>query len=659
MKRTIRAIIAVLFTLIIVFSAISICQGLGRRLKVDVTEEKIYTLSNGTRAIIGKLNQPIRLKLYYARTAAMKAPDQIRFFNNYYEFVKALLEEYVTAAKGMVKLEIIDPRPFSDEEVEALRYGLKKFPITEEESFFFGLVVQTQFGVDKSIPFFSPDRQNFIEYDISYLIDNAITRQKKTIGILSSVAVMGDNISGYMAQMMRMQGQQPRPPWTIVEQLCQQYEVKHIPAEANDINDVDILLVIHPKYLEQRTLFAIDQFIVRGGRTIICLDPYSFADQPNPALSQMSTVSQGSQLKTLLNTWGLEMPDNTFAGDRDLAVKTQMNADQRAEKLIGFLDLVPPGCFNRDSVVTANLNRVRFLFAGVLKETPSAGDVNAQPRIERIPLVTTTQKGNSFTVSSQFELQILDSASLMNSFTEGAKPVVMGYMLTGRFKSSFPDGIEVAVKSEDPQDPNKTITTKRRLAGLAEAPQDCAVIVFSDVDFISDLPGLAYQNTIFGKLVASDNSALLMNAIDELGGSNELISIRSRGGVRRPFTLVDEIEAKAEAETAEQVARLNAEITGFEQELRTLLTSTNEEQKQIIGSTIAAKTRDLEMKKLNARRQLRKVNMIRRERIEHLGNTLRSFNMLIAPVVILMVAVVLGVRRSVMKRHYISHASDA
>jgi len=659
MNRTIRAIIAVLFILIIVFSAISICQNIGRRLKLDVTEQKIYTLSNGTKTIVGKLNQPLRLKLYYAKTAAMKAPDQIKFFNNYYEFVKALLEEYVAAAKGMITLEIIDPRPFSDEEVEATRYGLRKFPITEEESFFFGLVVQTQFGVEKSIPFFSPDRQNFIEYDISYLIDNAITRQKKTIGVLSSAGVMGDDVSGYMAQMMRMQGQQPRPAWTIIEQLRQQYEVKSIPAEVNEINDIDILLVIQPKNLVQRTLFAIDQFILRGGRTIVCIDPYSFADQPNPALAQMGTVSQSSQLKTLLNAWGLEMPENTFAGDRDLAVKTQMNAEQRAEKLIGFLDLVPPGCFNRDNVVTAQLNRVRMLFAGVLKETASPNDVNEQPLIERIPLITTTGKGNSFAVSSQFELQMLDAASMMESFVPGGKPVVMGYLLTGRFKSSFPEGIEVSVKSEDPEDPNKTLITKTRVTGITESPQDCAVIVFSDVDFISDLPGLAYQNTIFGKLVVGDNSALLMNAIDELGGSSELISIRSRGSIRKPFVRVDEIEAKAEAETAEQVARLNTEIAGFEQELRTLLTTTKEEQKQIIGSTIVQKTRDLEIKKLNARRQLRKVNMMRRERIEHLGNTLRNFNMLIAPAVILAVAIVLGVRRSVMKRHYISHASDA
>lgn len=657
MNRTIRAITGIIFVLVIAFSAISICQNTGGRIKIDATEQKLYTLSDGSKAILGKLNQPIKLKLYYARTAAMKAPDQIKYFNNYYEYVKALLEEYVAAAKGMVALEIIDPRPFSDDEVEASRHGLRRFPITEEEAFCFGLVVQTQFGVEKSIPFFSPDRQNFVEYDISDLIDSAVTRQKQRIGVLSSLPVMGQDVSGYMAQMMRMQGQQPEPPWTIIEHLRQQYEAQSVPADTEDINDVDILLVIHPKDLPEKTLFAIDQFILKGGRTIICVDPHCFADTPNPAMSPMGTQSQGSQLDRLLRTWGLEIPQNTFAGDRQMALRAALTASSRPETVIGFLNLTPPENFNPDSVITAELNSVRVLFAGVLNETLPAADANSGTPgdIERIPLLTTTNRGNSFTISSPFEITMMDAGQLMAKFIDGTEPVVMGYMLTGRFKSTFPDGIELDAESSE--DANDAEPKTRHITGLSEASEDCAVIVFSDVDFISDM--MAYQNTIFGKTVVADNSSLLMNAIDELSGSNELISIRSRGNFRRPFTVVDEIEAEAEAETAEEVAKLNTEIDRFESELRQLLTSTKEEERQIIGSSIVQRTRELELQKLKARQQLREVRVKRRERIEHLGNWLRAFNMLMAPAVILMFAIVLGIRRSVTKRHYISHASDA
>ncbi len=258
MNRLLRAVIGTCFVLIIVFSAISVCQDIGSSWKVDVTNQKLYTLSKGTKSILAKLNQPITAKLFYARTAALKGPDQIQYFNNYYEYVKSLLEEYVSVSNGMVKLDVIDPRPFSDEEEQAIQFGLKQYRVSEDESFFFGLVLQTQFGVEKTIPFFSPDRQNFVEYDISYLIDSAITRKKDKIGILSSLPVMGD--SEYMAMVKQQQRQQPQQPWTFVSHLRQKYEVTEIPTDVNDINDIDILLVVHPKNLPQQTLFAIDQY---------------------------------------------------------------------------------------------------------------------------------------------------------------------------------------------------------------------------------------------------------------------------------------------------------------------------------------------------------------------------------------------------------------
>ncbi len=684
-NRTIRAIIGTILVLVITFSGVSICQNLGRSLKVDITGQRIYSLSSGTKAILAKLHQPIRVKLYYAKTAALEAPDQIRFFNNYYEFVKALLQEYVAHSKGIVELEVIDPRPFSEEEVDALRYGLRRFPITQEENFFFGLVVQTQFGVEKVIPFFSPDRQSFVEYDISQLIDSAITRQKTKVGVMSSLPVMGEDVSGYMAQMMRMQGKQPRPPWVLVEQLRSKYEVTQVPTDVNDINDVndiDILLVIHPKDLPERTLFAIDQFVLKGGRTIVCIDPHCVADQPDRMQMQMGRQpAQNSNLAPLLSTWGLEMPDNTFAGDRILALKAPIGG-QRPETIIGFLGLLPElaeqfkpqgwrGCYNTDNVITASLNEVRVLFAGVLREAvdsnePAEPAEAAAGRIQRTPLLMTTTTGNGWKIGGPYELMFPDAERLMSKFVEGTEPVVMGYLLTGRFKSSFPDGIEVEVESADDeseesadkaQDPNKPKQTKKRIEGLKQATQDGAVVVFSDVDFISDM--LAYQPTFFGNVIVGDNSALLLNAIDDLVGSSDLISIRSRGNFQRPFARVDAIEQQAEKETAEEVAKLNAEIAGFTSELQKILTSANEDEAEVVGSSIVNKQREIELKKREAQRQLRQVRMTRRERIEHLGNRLRDFNMLAAPTVILAIAVVLGIRRSVRKRHYISHASDA
>jgi len=661
MNRTIRAILGASFVLVIVFSAISIFQNIGKPLKLDITEQRLFTLSDGTKAILTKLNQPIRAKLYYAKTAALKGPDQIRFFNSYYEFVKALLEEYVAASNGMVELQEIDPRPFTDDEEQALRYGLRRFPITEEESFFFGLVVQTQFGVEKSIPFFSPDRQNFIEYDISYLIDTAVTRQKKKIGILSSLPVMGDDVTGYMAQMMMRQGQRPKPAWTFVEHLRKQYEVETVATDVNDINDIDILLVIHPKNLPEQTLFAIDQYVLKGGRTIVCVDPYCFSDRPPQQMGMQMQMQHdsSSNLNTLTKTWGLEMPDKTFAGDRALASLANIRANQRPERIIGYLDLKPEkNCFSKDNVITAELNQVRILFSGVLNEVAEPNQAKEDNiKIERAPLITTTNRGGTFTISNSYELMFLDGESLMKKFSDGTEPVTMGYLITGRLKSSFPNGIEVESESPDPNDPNETVTTTKHITGLKEAQQDCVVAVFSDVDFISD--NMAYQNSFFGKIVVGDNATLMLNAIDDLSGSSELVSIRSRGNYKRPFTAVDEIKRRAEAETAEEVEKINMQIAGFQNELNSILSSAKEGQEEVIGSSIVQKKQQVELKIHQAQRQLRQVKMTRREKIEHLGNRLRQANMLAAPVVILIIAIVLGVRRGIRKRHYISHASDA
>ena len=679
MNRTMRAIIGAILILIIVFSGISISQSLGSRLKVDATEEGLYTLSKGTRAILSKLNQPLKARLFYAKTAAMKAPDQIRYFNNYYEFVKALLEEYVAASHGMVTLEVIDPRAFSQEEEQAMRYGLQRFPITQEESFFFGLVVQTQFGVEKVIPFFSPDRHNFVEYDISYLIDTAVTKQKKRIGVMSSLPVMGQETSDYMARMMQMQGQQPEPPWTIVEQLKGKYEVTTVPTDVNDINNIDILLVVHPKDLPEKTQFAIDQFVLKGGRTIVCVDPFCIVDRPQRNPMQFSQQDQGSNLDRLMRTWGLEMPKNTFAGDRALAKEAAITRNQRPEKIIGYLDLTPE-CFNKDSAITTSLNQVRVLFAGILKEVDpkAAGDKPADPnkpqeakadesgQVQRTPLVMTTAKGNAWKVGSQFELMFPDPAKLMSSFSDGAQPVRMGYLVTGRLKSSFPQGIEVEVpaKDTDPnaksEDPNKPKMAKKHITGLTEAKEDCAVVVFSDVDFISDM--LAYSPTFFGaKAIVGDNSAMLLNAVEDLSGSGDLISIRSRGNYKRPFVVVDKIEQDAEQETQAEVEVINAQIEGFNQKLQALVASSakDDKQQELLGSTIVQQKRDLELKIREAQRQLREIKAKRRARTDELGNTLEVLNMAAVPSVVMIAAVVLGVWRSVRRRHYISHASDA
>ena len=500
----------------------------------------------------------------------------------------------------------------------------------------------------KTIPFFAPDRQNFVEYDISYLVDTAIAKQKKRVGVLSSLPVMGDDVTGYMAQMMQMQGQKPKAPWTIIEQLRGKYDVAKVEADVNEIKDVDILVIIHPKQLKDQTLFAIDQYVLRGGRVIVLEDTHCISDRPEQSQMQYQQMPvTNSELNRLTMAWGIEMPENTFAGDRDLAIVASLTANASPEKIIAFLGL-KSDCFNKDTVVTSNLNDVRMLFAGVLRPV---SDPNIGTKLT--PIIHTTNRGNSWSVSSPYELMMPDAAGWMRKFVDGTSAVNMGYLITGRFKSAFPGGIEVEQASSDPNKPAE----KKKVTGLTQASGDCAVIVISDVDFVSDI--LAYQQTFFGSQVVGDNSTLLVNAIDDLAGSNELIAIRSRGNFQRPFTKVDAIESEAEKASSEEESRINAKIEGFQQELNKIASSAKEGDEELIGKSILEKKNKVELEIRAAQGELRMVKANKNKKIEQLGNSLRNFNMLVAPSAILIIAIVLGIRRNVRRRHYISHASDS
>lgn len=655
MNRTLRAILGIFFIGVIAVGLISITQNLGKQARVDITERKLYTLSEGTKNILADLQQPITLKLFYTKTAAMKATDQIRFFNNYFTYVKALLEEYKAQAKGNVILEVIDPRPYSEDELAAIRYGLQRFNITEDESFFFGLVVQTQFGVTKTIDFFTPDRQQFVEYDISYLIDTSITRQKTRLGVLSSLPVMGD--SEYMLRMMQMQGQQGKRKWGIISHLEKQYEVSSVPIDASEIVDIDLLLVMHPKELSEQTLFAIDQFVLNGGRAVVCIDPHCIADTPDMQ-QRMSGVphSSSSNMPQLLNAWGLDMPAVTFAGDRSLAVIGAANPNQRPEKILPFLKLIPDlNTFNPDHPITANLGEVTKVFPGVLN---TLEEDDEQSGLDYVPLLMTTDKGNSWTVQNEYELMSPNYGVFMRRFRDGSESVVMGYLLTGRFKSAFPDGIEVTDESNPEEAEEDAETKMKTLTGLTESSEPGAVAIFADVDFLGDM--VAYQRTFFGLATVGDNSTLLLNTLENMSGSERLISIRSRGSYERPFTVVKQIEQDAEEETLEETRAIEAKIKDFEQQLNEKLQSLQDDNKgQLINQTILDEKKRIELELRNEEKHLRDIKMQKRERVERLKEQMRFYCTIPGPIFVLLIAVGLGIYRSVKRKRYISHASDA
>ena len=259
----------------------------------------------------------------------------------------------------------------------------------------------------------------------------------------------------------------------------------------------------------------------------------------------------------------------------------------------------------------------------------------------------------------------------MTYFRDGSEPVVMSYLITGRFKSAFPDGIDVPDESDesdqdkpdneketDDETTEKKEATKKR-AGLTEASTDCAVIIIADVDFISDFDDVAYRGTIFGKAIVSNNSDLLLNAIEYLEGSIDLIGIRSRGNFQRPFVVVEEIRAQAEEDTAQEIARRNAEIEALRRELEKIVASAKKGEESIVAASVEEKRREAALKIRKAERELHDIRRKRFDKIEQLGNTLQNLNTWVAPAGTLLIAIFLSIRRSLLRRRYVSHASDA
>lgn len=647
MSKTLRTVLAVLCVLVIALCAILIVRKAAARARIDLTQDHLYTLSDGTRHIVAQLNQPVTLRLFYSRTAAMKGPEGIRYYNTYYLYVRDLLDEYARLSGGRVRVEVVDPRRFSDEEEEAGQLGLKRFPLSDADVFFFGLAAKTEFGKVKVIPFFEPDRLDFVEYDVSKLISSVMLRDKKKVGVLSSLDVAGPDLSPYMLQMMRMQGREVPKPWSIITSLRDTYEIQTVGKDVETIpQGIDFLMVIHPKELPQKTLFAIDQFVIKGGRLMVFVDPCCFVDVdrqrgPRGGMDQ----KRSSDLNELLRGWGVEMDPDEIAVDRTLAVRTSLMPNQRPEPIYPLMQL-KDDCMNHDEVITSPLHDVKVLFAGALRPVEGKG-------VKVTPLLSTTATGNVWKPSNPFELQYPNPETIRRAVTDGVKPVMLACRLTGKFHSNFPDGIEVeepVPPAADGADKPKEEPKKRKLNAVKEASTDGTILVFSDVDMISDI--LAYRDMFFGTAQSGDNAPLVFNALDFIAGSGDLIAIRSRGAFQRPFTVVDRIEREADAATADEVAAVNERIKKYHEKLNSLGAAAKEGNEKLIASEAVAERNKVQEDIRKAEKELRSLNARKRARIESLGARLKTHNLVWAPACVLLIAVVLSVVRHVRARRY-------
>jgi ABC-type uncharacterized transport system involved in gliding motility auxiliary subunit len=617
--------------------------------RVDLTENRLFTLSDGTRNILAGLQEPITLRLYLSERLIRNLPA----INSYATRIKSLLDEYVRAADGMIAIHIIDPEPFSEEEDRAVGFGLTGVPMEGgEEKLYMGLVGTNSVDDEDIIPFLSTSRESFIEYDITRMVYNLSGPELPVVGLLSNLPVNG------LGPQAALRGA-TAPPWAVMEQVEKLFEVRTIEANAIEIpEDVDVLLLIHPKQLDDSTLYAIDQFVLGGGRVLVFIDPHSESEPAQPQALPMMRASRNSELAKLLGAWGVESDPAMVVGDLQLAAKVRMQRQQQILTLDYPVWLnVLPEMFDPDDTVTAELGNITFATPGYLQPLENATTTFR-------PLIATTENATLYE-ATRFLDPNADPQELLRNYLPVGNPLVLAARIEGSVKTAFPDGPPpVETKGEDAPADSKgqqdDSASKKPREHLAESRDDINIIVVADTDILADRFWVQVQEFLGNRIAipSAANGAFVINALDNLVGSNDLISVRNRGSFIRPFQRVNALRRDAELEFRQKEQELMQRLEETEQRLVELEKAKqggdaslfmSPEQKQALVR--------FRQEKIAIRTDLRDVRRNLRRDIDRLDTRLKFINIALIPILIGIGGLLAGLWRTNRRRHHASTPS--
>ena len=591
-------------------------------LRVDMTAEKLYTLSDGSKAVLGKLEEDVTLKFYFSASSA-EMPMALK---TYAAQVKNLLEEYELAVNGRIVLESYDPKPDSDAEEWAQRYGVEPQNVNPfGQPVYFGLVAVCGDN-EQTLAALSPRTEATLEYDLTRLVTRVAWPERPVVGLMTSLqGVLGQQ----MNQMMMMQGMRPQPGWAAFTELQKDYELREIPATAESIDaDVKALIVLHAKDPSEKTLFAIDQFVLKGGRLIACVDPMSVMDlmssrqQQNPMMMQQPGGSGPSTLGKLFDAWGVGFDTGKLACD--LAAATKLNAGNgRAEENPAFLSLDNAN-MDRADLVVSDLTQVMLPFAGAFTWAKTPG-------IEFKPLIVTSADHACLVASEGAQFGM---GAMMRDLKPDGVQRTLAARLSGEFKTAFPKGPDWTEGSTNAV-PEVVATGKG------------AVVLFADSDFLADQFCVQVMNSIFGQIAQpiNDNLVLFSNVIEQYAGREELIGVRSRGKSNRPFVKVDELEAKAMARWQQEQVRLEAALQETQQRLMALQKEKSGNERMILSREQQEEIVRFRKVQADTRRQLKNVRKELTSGIDSLGVVLKTVNILAVPLLIAAFGIFRGIRR--------------
>lgn len=600
--------------------------------RLDLTADRLFTLSSGTKAVLAKIAEPITLRYYFSDRLGREIPS----YGVYGTRIREMLQEYAAAAKGKIKLEIVDPRPFSDDEDRAVAYGLQGVPVSQGgDLVYFGLAGSNTADKEELIPFFQPERERFLEYDLTKLVHNLSVTKKPAVGLLTALPLQGDF------------RQRPPQPWAIYTQLTQFFDLRPIERDVAAIpEDIGVLMLVHPQNLPDKTLYAVDQFVLRGGRALVFVDPHAEGEMGRPGMAAQTGLT-GSNLKKLFDAWGLEMIDGKVAGDRLAARRVNAGTETRVRAVdyLAWLQIRDDASFNRNDILTAETGLIQMASAGVLKPKDGAGTTVT-------PLISTSAQSTQIDADA-VKMQP-DPVKILAEFKPDNTPYILAARITGKVKSAFPDGppAEPAKdgeeKKEEPKPAAPAVQTEGR---LTESKVPLNVIVVADTDLLEDRFWAQVQEFFGQQLVIpiAANGDFVVNAVDNLLGSDELISLRSRGMSARPFVAVQEIQRDAELRFRAKERELQEKLRDTEKKLSEL--QSQGQPGGEAGRTILSREQQEAIEKFRAdmiaiRRELRDVQYELRRDIEGLEMLLKFINIGLIPILVAIAAVIVGVVRS-------------
>ncbi|MEP6939709.1 MAG: Gldg family protein [Rudaea sp.] len=605
------AVLAVLFVAVVLLS-----NTLLGGARLDLTQNHLYTLSQGTKNILAALDEPIHLTLYFSDKAAADSPQpQAAALRNYAPRVREMLAEMSSRTGGKLHVDTIDPLPFSEDEDRATGLGLQALPWGQGgTNIFLGLAGTNSTKGKSAMPILDPDKETFLEYDIAKMIHELSVPKKPAVGLMAGLPMAG----GFDSATRQM-----RPGWAIEQQLEQLFELRQIAAASVKAIDKDIkvLVVAHPKSLGDDAQYAIDQFVLRGGHLLVFVDPLaegddSAADPVNPQAAMYADKS--SDLPRLFKAWGVEYNPKKIVLDVRHALQisvTQGAPPVRHPAILGFSkrDLNPT------DVTTATLESINVSTAGFF-------ELAKDTKNTLTPLIQTSAE--AMTVPVERVKFLPDPSQLLVGYKpDGDHPLVIAGRLEGKFTTAFPE------RKED--------------GHLAEAKDRGQIILVADTDVLTNRLWVQVQ-AVFGQQVQNafaNNGDFIVNSVDNLGGSSDLISIRGRATSQRPFTTVDEMRRAAEESFRGKERELQQQLGDTERKLAELQSGKSKENEMILSAEQKGELQKFLDQKVEIRKQLRQVRRGLDDRIESLGTRLKLVNIALMPLLITLLALVFAWRK--------------